>query len=463
MFTRFKTKYIGDKAFYKMLLGIAFPIMVQNMVTNFVSLLDNIMVGTLGTEEMSGVAIVNQLIFVFYLLIFGGLSGAGIFTAQYYGNKDDEGIRSTFRYKLWLGFAIVAITTLVLLWYGDSLIQLYLNGSTDGGDLVATLNYGTRYLSVILFMLPAVWISQTYTSTLRECGETKVPMVAALVAVFTNLVLNYLLIFGHFGCPRMGVIGAAVATVVSRYIEAIVVIVWSLRHRDTHTYFRGIYKTLLVPRSLVNKFFVTGTPILVNEGLWSVGVAMLGQAYSLRGLNVVAGQNIANTINNIFNIAFIAMGDAVAIIVGQYLGSGDMKKAKDADNKIIAAAVFSSVVIGAIMFFTAGLYPMVYNTNDMAKLIAKHFIMVQAAFMAKDAFLHTTYFTIRAGGKTIITFLFDSVFMIAISVPFAYYLSIKTDIGPVMIFALVHAADFIKCAVGYVLVKKNVWMKNIVK
>ena len=463
MFTRFKTKYIGDKAFYKMLFSVAFPIMVQNMVTNFVSLLDNIMVGKLGTEEMSGVAIVNQLIFVFYLLIFGGLSGAGIFTAQYYGNNDDEGIRNTFRYKLWLGFVIVAITTLILLWYGEALIQKYLNGSAEGGDLVATLNFGTSYLSVILFMLPAVWISQLYTSTLRECGETKVPMVAALISVFTNLVLNYILIFGHFGAPRMGVVGAAVATVIARYVEAAYVIVWSARHKSTHTYFKGMYRTLKVPFVLVKKFVKTGMPILINEGLWSIGIAMLAQAYSIRGLTVVAGQNIANTINNIFNIAFIALGDAVAIRVGQLLGSGDMEKAKDEDNKIIATSVISSIVIGAIMFFTAGLFPMVYNTSSLVKLTAKHFIMVQAAFMVKDAFLHTTYFTIRAGGKTVITFLFDSVFMMLISVPLAYFLSLETTLGPVTIFALVHTADLIKCAIGYLLVKKNVWMKNIVK
>ena len=463
MFTRFKTKYIGDKAFYKMLFSVAFPIMVQNMVTNFVSLLDNIMVGKLGTEEMSGVAIVNQLIFVFYLLIFGGLSGAGIFTAQYYGNNDDEGIRNTFRYKLWLGFIIVAITTLILLWYGEALIQKYLNGSAEGGDLVATLNFGTSYLSVILFMLPAVWISQLYTSTLRECGETKVPMVAALISVFTNLVLNYILIFGHFGAPRMGVVGAAVATVIARYVEAAYVIVWSARHKSTHTYFKGMYRTLKVPFVLVKKFVKTGMPILINEGLWSIGIAMLAQAYSIRGLTVVAGQNIANTINNIFNIAFIALGDAVAIRVGQLLGSGDMEKAKDEDNKIIATSVISSIVIGAIMFFTAGLFPMVYNTSSLVKLTAKHFIMVQAAFMVKDAFLHTTYFTIRAGGKTVITFLFDSVFMMLISVPLAYFLSLETTLGPVTIFALVHTADLIKCAIGYLLVKKNVWMKNIVK
>lgn len=463
MFQSFKKKYIGDKAFYKMVLGIAFPIMIQNAMTNFVNLLDNIMVGQLGTEQMSGVAIVNQLVFVFYLLIFGGLSGVGIYTAQYFGNKDDEGIRQTFRYKLWLGMIITIATVLVLIWFGDNLIGLYLNGSSDGGDLNATLRYGREYLGIILFMMPAVWIGQLYCSTLRECGETVVPMISGVVAVLTNLVLDYILIFGKFGLPKMGVAGAAIATVIARFIEMLIAVVWSHLHSDTHSYFKGLYSKLFVPKALVKKFFITGTPILVNEGLWSMGVAMLSQAYSIRGLNVVAGQNIANTFNNIFSIAYIAMGDAVAIVVGQYLGAGDMKKAKDADNKIIAAAVISSIFVGVFFFITSGLFPELYNTTELAKLVATHFIMVQAMFMPKDAFLHTSYFTIRAGGKTIITFFFDSVFMIVVSVPVAYVLSRYTLLGSAWVFALVHAADLIKCLVGYILLKKNVWMKNIVK
>ncbi|MBO4863031.1 MAG: MATE family efflux transporter [Eubacterium sp.] len=460
---KLKQKYIGDKKFYKTLFAVAFPIMIQNGLTNFVNLLDNIMVGQLGTEQMSGVAIVNQLIFVFYLLMFGGLSGVGIFTAQYFGNKDDEGIRLTFRYKLWLGFIVMMSVTFVLIMFGDNLIGLYLSGTADGGDLEATLIYGRRYLGIILFMLPSVWIGMLYTSTLRECGQTFVPMIAGVCAVLTNFVFNYLLIFGKFGFPKLGIAGAAIATVISHYVEMMIVIVWAYRNRDKHTYFKGIFRTLIVPRSLVKKFFITGMPILVNEGLWSIGIAMLSQAYSLRGLNVVAGQNIANTINNLFNIFFIAMGDSIAIIVGQYLGAGDMKKAKDYDNKIIATAILSSIVIGAIMFFTAPLYPKVYNTNNMARLVAAHFLMVQAAFMPKDAFLHTSYFTIRAGGKTIITFFFDSFFMIVVSVPVAYVLSRFTTIGPASVFALIHAVDFIKCIVGFILLKKNIWMKNIVK
>ena len=463
MLSKIKNKYIGDRAFYKLIFGVAFPIMIQNGLSNFVSLLDNIMVGQLGTEQMSGVAIINQFIFVYYLMLFGGLSGVGIFTAQYFGKKDDEGIRHTFRYKVWLGFIIAIITALVFLWFGDFLIQKFLNESNDGGDLVATMNYARSYLGIILFMIPGVSIGMMYSTTLRECGETVVPMIASMAAIFINLALNWLLIFGKLGFPEMGVKGAAIATVIAKYTETVILIVWSIRNRLKHTYFNGMFKTLLVPSNLVKKFIITGMPILVNEGLWSIGVTMLAQAYSERGITVVAGQSIANTINNLFNIFFIALGDAVAIIIGQYLGAGDMKKAKDTDNKIIATAVFSSFFIGVILFLTSGLFPRLYNTSELAKVIATHFLMIQAVFMPKDAFLHTSYFTIRAGGKTIITFFFDSFFMMVVSVPVAYILSRYTALGAVYIFAIVHAVDFIKCIVGYILIKKNIWMKNIVK
>ena len=461
--TGFRNRYFGNKAFYKMILGVAVPIMIQNGITNFVSLLDNIMVGQIGTEQMSGVAIVNQLMFIFFLCMFGGLSGVGIFTSQYYGYKDDEGIRHTFRYKFWLGLIILVIAFAVFLIFGSDLIQTYLNGSEDGGDLVAAKGYGISYLMVILTSLPAIYLGMLYSSTLRECGETRVPMVAGVIAVCVNLLFNYLLIFGHFGFPKLGVIGAAIATVLSRYVEMAIIIVWCVRHKKTHTYFNGLFRTLRVPGHLVRKFFRTGMPILVNEGLWSVGVALLAQAYSIRGLNVVAGQNIANTINNIFNVVFIAMGDAVAILVGQALGAGELEKAKDWARKMIVAGVISALLMGSIMLATAHLFPQLYNTNEQAREIAALFIIVQAISMPKDAFLHCSYFTLRSGGKTIITFLFDSVFMLGVSVPVAYLLSNLTGLHVVWIFALVHAADLLKCLIGYILLKKGVWVRNIVR
>ena len=176
--TGFWRKFIGDKAFYKMVLAIAIPIMIQNGITNFVSLLDNIMIGRIGTEQMSGAAIVNQLIFVYNLCMFGGLAGAGIFTAQYFGQKDHEGVRQTFRYKFWMAVILTVATAVVFLTAGDSLIRIYLQGEGSVEEIAATLNYGKQYLYIMLIGLPPFMLGQVYSSTLRECGETVLPMKA---------------------------------------------------------------------------------------------------------------------------------------------------------------------------------------------------------------------------------------------------------------------------------------------
>lgn len=462
MVKKFRKTFIGDRAFYAMVLAVAVPIMIQNGISNFVSLLDNIMVGQIGTEQMSGVAIVNQLMFIYFLCLFGGLAGAGIFTAQYFGNEDYEGVRHTFRYKLWMSFLITVFAFFVLSVFGEQLINMYLNDSDEGGDLAATLDYAKDYIRVIFMGMPGIMIAQVYISTLRECGETVVPMKAGLSAMFVNLVFNYILIYGKFGFPELGVKGAAVATVISRYVEAAIVMIWTHTHKEKNPYIVGIYSTIKVPLALGKKFFVKGIPLLVNETMWSSGMAVLVQCYSIRGLGVIAGINIANTINNIFNIVFIAMGDAVAIIIGQLLGAGKMEEAKDTDTKIIAFSVMSCIVIAALMFILAPLFPKLYNTTDDVRKLAYTFIRVQAIFMPVQAFMHAAYFTLRSGGKTIVTFLFDSVFVFAVSVPIAYCFSRFTDIDVVYIFAAVQLADMIKCVIGFILIKKGVWLNNIV-
>ena len=346
---------------------------------------------------------------------------------------------------------------------GGNLIQTFLNGSSDGGDLEAALYYGREYLKVMLMGLPAFMLVQIYVSTLRECGETVIPMKAGIAAVAVNLLLNYLLIYGKLGLPALGVVGAAVATVISRYVEMIIVIFWTHMHREKNPYIVGVYSTLKVPRHLAGKYFIKGAPLLINETMWSAGMAMLTQCYSVRGLNVIAGLNIANTINNVFNVVFIAMGDAVAIIIGQLLGAGKMKEARDTDNKIIAFSVVCCIGVAALMVIIAPLFPRIYNTSDSVKALAVQFIIAQAIFMPQAAFMHATYFTLRSGGKTIVTFLFDSVFVWCVSIPVAFCLSRLTSIPVIAIFAMVQIADWIKCIIGFVLVKKGVWMQNIVE
>ncbi len=454
-------KFVGDKNFYRRLLRISVPIMLQSAISNFVSLLDNIMVGRVGTEQMTGVAIANQLFFVFFLAIFGGLAGAGIFTAQYYGRGDDEGVRNTFRYKVWMGFIIVVAAIAIFSVYGQQLMMLYLSSDSSVGDVDATLRYGMQYMHICLFGLPGFAVTQIYSGTMRDCGKTTVPMAAGITAVLTNLVLDAVLIFGLGPFPKLGVAGAAIATVIARYVEAMVVVVYSHTHTETLRYMKGLYRTLIIPGNLTGEITKKGMPLLLNEILWSIGMAVLIQCYSVRGLEVIAGMNISNTVSNVVNITFFAMGDAVAIIVGQLLGAGRMKEAKDADNKIIAFAVFLGFISSILLVILAFTFPQVYNTSDMVKTLARRFLLVQAIFTPQIALLHTTYFTMRSGGKTIITFVFDCLFVWVVSVPVAYFLSRYTSLYVVAVYALVNLAEITKAIFGLILVKKNAWMNNL--
>lgn len=461
--SRLKQKYLGDRQFYRMVLAVAIPMMVQNGITTFVGLLDNIMVGQTTPEQMNGVAIVNQLMFVFNLCIFGGLSGAGIFTAQYFGNGDDEGIRHTFRFKIWLALCITGTAVTLFLLAGEPLIRLYLtNESDDPARIADTLYFGQEYLRVMLLGLPAFATVQIYTSTLRECSETLLPMKAGIAAVLINLTFNWLLIFGNLGFPKLGVIGAAVATVISRFTEAAIVIVWTHTHKKRCPWIEKMYRTLRVPAEKVRMIFAKGFPLLVNEALWSVGQALLVQCYSVRGLDVVNGLNISTTISNLFMIIFTTLGSSVAIIVGQLLGAGKLKEAKDTDTKMIVFSILCSMGTGLLMFLVCPLFPQMYNTTDTARQTAVSLMRVSACCMPFHAFMNAAYFTLRSGGKTWITFLFDCGFVWTVSIPIALILSRCTDLSAPWMMAMVGVGDLLKCTAGYIMVKRNTWINNMV-
>ena len=259
-------RYIGDRAFYRRVFGIAVPIIIQNGITNFVSLLDNIMVGQIGTIPMSGVSIVNGLLFVFNLCIFGASSGAGIFTAQFHGSRDNEGIRHTFRFKVMACLLLSVLGIAIFTFGGKLLIGLYLTGDGDAATAAGAMEYGLKYLAVMVWGFFPFALANAYSSTLRETGETFVPMVAGVCAVLINLFLNYVLIFGHFGAPAMGVEGAALATTISRYVELAIVALWAHRKK---AFMAGAYRSLYIPGRLLRDIVIKGMPLLINEFLWA--------------------------------------------------------------------------------------------------------------------------------------------------------------------------------------------------
>ena len=456
-------KYFGDKNFYKTVMSVAVPIMIQNFITNFVSMLDNLMVGSLGTEQMSGVSIVNQLIFVFNLAVFGALSGAGIFTAQFFGKNDPDGIRYTIRYKVIVTLLLFGVAIFIFNVFEEPLINMFLHESDANADVALTLEFAKKYLKTILWGIFPFCVAQIFSSTLRETGETVAPMVAGFIAVLTNCLFNWVLIFGKLGFPQLGVQGAAIATNISRYVECAVIIVFVILKRKKFSYFKGVFRSFGIPKKVFKDITVKGMPLLFNEFFWSLGMSLLSVAYSLHGIDVVAGYSISSTVMNLANIAFISLGSSIGIIIGKQLGANEFEKAYDTDRKLITFSVVLSIGIGVIVFLIGDKIPLLYNVSDASKEYAAFFIKVCSVFIPVHAFANASYFTIRSGGKTLVTFLIDSVFIMCINVPVAFALFYAFHLSIWVIFPIVQAIDIIKVIIGMTLVKKKVWLNNIVE
>ena len=456
-------KFIGSKAFYASVVALILPMMVQQGITQFVNLLDNVMVGRLGTQPMSGVAIVNQIVFIFNLTIFGGLSGASIFGAQFFGKGDMEGVRSTFRFRLLFGAVVVVLGMAVFLTWGEDLFSLYLdeNASTPA-ELAATLNYAKDYTAIIIWGFFPFMIVQCYSSVLRDAGETVGPMVSSMIAIFVNLIGNYLLIYGSFGFPKLGVAGAALATVIARWSEMAYLVFYAHRRKKKFTFLQGAYRSFRIPLPLVRQIAVTGTPLLLNEVFWSIGTAMVSMCYATRGLTAVAATNINSTVWNLFAIVMAAMGNAIGILSGQLLGAGDIQGAKDTVRKLLFFSVAVNLLIGGAIVAVSPLIPFIYNTEAVVRQTATHLLMISGSFLPLSAFTQGSYFTIRSGGKTFITFLFDCVYTWVVCLPIAFLLSSFTSLPLEWVFLCVQAADILKAVIGAVMLKSGIWANNMV-
>ena len=462
MFTDFRKKFIGNKGFYKMVMSMVVPMILQMAVTNLVSLIDNIMVGRLGTEPMSGVSIINQFVFVFNVTVFGAVAGPSIFGAQFFGKGDHEGQKYTFRFRLIVCALIICIASVICLMFGAPLISLFISKESEAAQASAILQSGMDYLKIIIIGFIPFGIGQAYSSAARECGHTKAPMAAAMSAVGLNVLLDYCLIFGKFGFPEMGVRGAAWATVIAKTFEALVVIIWTHSHPEKNKYVIRLYQSFHIPAKLMADITIKGIPMLVNEFLWSLGMSVVMQCYSVRSTEVVAARNISSTITNLFSSVYIQMGACIAIIVGARLGANKLKEARDLDNKLLFFAVVAAAVVGLITLPISSVFPKLYNTEDTVRSLASYMIIIQAFAMPLWSYTNACYFTLRSGGKTGITFLFDFGFTWFRMIPLAAILSYFTNLDIRVVFAVVTYSEVVKVAIGYFMVRSNVWVKNIV-
>ncbi len=456
-------KYIGDKAFYKMILSVALPIMIQNGISNFVSLLDNLMVGRLGTEAMSGVSVVNQFLFIFNLLIFGATSAAGIFMAQYHGYGDADGEKHTFRFKFLICVIAGIIGTVVLGVFSERFISLFLQGESIEGSVELTLENGEKYLFIMLFGLIPFSLSNVYSSSMRETGDAVTPMIASLVAVATNFTFNLLFIFGYMGFPALGAAGAAIATVISRFVELAMLAVCTHARSEKYEYVKGAFRSFYIPKKLCKEILTRGMPLMINEFFWSIAVTMSNQCYSTRSLDVVAAQNIYTTVLNLFNVVYLSMGNAIAIVVGNLLGAGKLDEARDTDRKMVAFSVFCGIIMGAFLAGISTVFPLLYNTSENARGLATYMILFSSILMPINSFVDASYFTMRSGGQMMVTVLFDSVYMWVVKLPVCFVLAYFTSVDIYWLFAVGQTVESLRAVLGWIFMSKGAWVRQLVK
>ncbi|MGN1370085.1 MAG: MATE family efflux transporter [Aristaeellaceae bacterium] len=473
MFKKFLRRFIGDKAFYRSVLIILLPLVVQQGITSAVNLLDNLMVGSLGEESLSAVSVVNQILMVFNLTIFGGLSGVSIFGAQFAGKGDVDGMRQSFRAKMYFGVAVLVIGIALLSGFGKAFISMFLKGEVDAARAAYALSEGSDYLNIMLAGLLPFMLVQVYAGSMREMGKTVATMVGSVIAILTNLVLNFLLIYPVrvltvFGATftmwgaGMGVRGAALATVIARFVEMFFVLIYAHLHQQRYIFLKGAFRNGYVPLHLLKRIAITGTPLLINEMLWSLGMTFINQCYSTRGMAALAALNITSTAWNLFCIIMFAMGNAVSIMVGQCLGQGDKAEARSTAAKLLFITVVSHIVLGLMLAGISGIVPHWFAVTDETRHIASQTLVIAGLSLPIHAFLHAAYFTIRSGGKTFITFLFDSVYTWCVPAVLAFVLSRFTHADVVLMYFCIQFIDVVKAVIGIFMLKSDFWANNIV-
>jgi putative MATE family efflux protein len=445
-------KIIGTKAFYKKVINLSIPVMIQSGISSFVSLLDNLMIGQLNQSAIAAVAVSNQVLFILMIALFGGLAGPGIYLAQFFGAKDKVGVQQSFRIKMIFALAITFLAMVIFTTFGNQIIQLFLQDQV-------TITQANNYFYISLIGYIPFMFSVVYSSSFRESAESRIPMVTGLTAVGVNFVFNLLLIFGLFFFPRLEVVGAAIATVIARLVEAIMLVY--IAHNRKFMFAERVYRSLKINAGLLKMVLKKGLPLVSSEILWSGGMTALFFAYSTFGEQVVAAMNINNTISNLFFVTFGAMASAIAVFVGGELGANRIDEAKDNAYKMIAFGTFVGFIAGILLIGLSGIIPNLYMVSNEVKSLATFLAIITGFVFWIYSYNASCFFVLRAGGATKATFFFDAIFTWFVQVSFVAYLIFLTDLSIYWIFPLSMITDVLKGMLGTYFIKSEIWVKNL--
>jgi len=445
-------KLFGNKAFYKTTLAIALPIMAQQFVTSFVNLIDNIMIGSVGSLALTSVTVANRVYLIFNSTMFGICGAAGIFIAQYYGAKDQQKCQKILNINLVCGFIIACLFVVALIAVPQQLIEIFTSSPQ-------VINESMRYIQYAIFTYIPFAFSFSVMMALRAVGINKIQLLVGIITVATNTTLNYLLIFGNFGFPELGVQGAAIATAIARMIEMIIYLVILLRHQ--HLFYFSLSELLHLDMHLIRSMIKKAIPLTINEIFFSLGLAMIFLSYMRCDENLIAAISVVDTVMQIAYIIFGGLSSAVSILIGKRLGANEIEKAKDNAYKLITFGVIIGCAVGMIFIFIAPVIASFYNVEDVIKQTIVSLLTIKSFLLPVYVYNVCIFFTLRAGGDTFSTMLMDSGFLWCAGVLLSTVISVFFAIPLVTLFTIVEACDVLKLFVATYFFKKGKWAKNM--
>ena len=453
-----KGRSFGPASFYAQALKIAIPVMAQMLIQNLVSLIDNFMVAGLGDVKMSGVNICGQIIFVFMVFMNTICMAGGIFMTQFSGAKDKEGMKQSFCFKLWMGLFVVAVFSVSCFLLPRQILSFMVRGNSQA---VLILDQGVQYMRIMGFMGIPWMLSAMISSSLREIGKVKVPLVISIIATCVNTVCNWILIYGNLGVPRLEVRGAAIATVIARTVEALIFIGYMIKQKpDFAIKFFDVFR---INFALFCEILKKAWMIMLSEMVWAMAETITTALYNGRGgADVVSGMSSSFAISNLFFVAFNGIITATGVIIGKDLGRGELDQARQEKIWLLNGSKIFGLFFTGIGFLCLLLVPVVFrNLSASSQHICRQMVLVMAIYMPIWVYINCQFAVSRAGGDTVMGMLVDGIGNFGVVIPGIFLLANFTGIGPVAMYAIIKFVEVPKIMIAHFWLKKEKWLVNL--
>ncbi len=450
-----KPKIVRDKEFYKLLLTIALPVTAQNLVVFFTQMVDTIMLGKLGDVAISASTLANQPFFIFNLLTFGLSGGAAVLTAQYWGKKEIYPIKVILTSVIKVAMVVGFILTIVILMIPEQIMTIY----TKDPTVIAA---GVDYLRIIAYCYLFFGFTNTFYCTIRSVQIIKIAVISNIVALVTNVVLNYALIFGHFGFPALGVKGAAIATLIARLVEFVIAVIYMLFF-DKRLQIK-IKDFFHFDKVLIKDLLKISTPVVLNEVMWSLGVSMQAALLGNLGKEAVAANSIISVVQQLSTVVVFGVASAAAVTIGKAIGEGDMQKARDRGHTFKLISIVFGVAVFAVIFFARNIAIDYYNVTQATKDLAHQMILVAAVigFFVSISGIGIVGI-LRGGGDTKFSLMAEMVTLWGIAIPLAYFVAFVLHWPVPLVFLVMKLDEPAKNVLCFIRMRGTRWLNNVTR